>query len=67
MNKNQVVRYMNQVIDEYVDPLTGDVGTTQLAEDAIDHFDVNDYDAEDVFDWAVDVAQRYEAHQAKER
>lgn len=61
MDKARITRYMRQQVARFVDPLTGEVGITELAEDAINEFDVNDYDAEDVFDWAVDVAQRYEA------
>lgn len=34
-----VESYMKRVINDYIDPLTGEVNLTKLAEDAISHFD----------------------------
>jgi uncharacterized protein (DUF169 family) len=64
--------YMQSVIADHVDPATGLVNATQLAEDCADHFgfyeadacqssDIIEYiPAEWVFDLAVDLAEAYE-------
>lgn len=62
--KWQVKKYMAQIADEYVDPQTGEVNSTKIAEDACKHFDAYEPDdsiPEDFFDWAVVVAENHEA------
>ena len=34
LSKHAIMRYMGEEIEDYVDPLTGEVNTTSLAEDA---------------------------------
>ena len=58
-----IMTYMNQNVNDHVDPLTGEVNHTLLAEDACQHF--NDYIGEDeipekYFEYAIEVADRYE-------
>ncbi len=66
-NKNKVKRYMIQVAKNHVDRKTGEVNTTQLAEDAASEFDESDTWLDDethwVWDLAVDVAEAYEKRQ----
>ena len=71
VNKQAVLRYMDSIMEEYRDPLTGEINTTALAEDAIDHFDRgehSDVDNEKFFVWAYrleeDRAARSSGHVA---
>ena len=52
------ITYMNNNVKDHVDPLTGEVDATGLAEDAAWHFGTEPDD--DVFEWAFEVAERYE-------
>ena len=54
---NKVKRFMLKVVEDHVDPMTGEVCCTTLAEDAIDVLGV---EGADVWDLAVDVAEKYE-------
>ena len=72
LNTFRARTYMKSVITEHVDPRTGLVNTTQLAEDCADHFgwyepdacqssDVIEYIPADwLFDLADDLAEQYE-------
>lgn len=63
-----VREYMQQVVTDHVDPLTGEVNRTQLAEDAAyeyaSHRWLDDPDHM-VFEIAADVAEEYENDQAR--
>jgi len=54
---NKIKRFMLKVVEDHVDPMTGEVCCTTLAEDAIDVLGV---DGAEVWDLAVDVAMEYE-------
>ena len=58
----EIIKYMNANIADHVDPLTGEVNATALAEDACWHFDDCDGDdvPEEYFEYAHEVATRYE-------
>ena len=58
-----IVKYMQAEIEDHIDNKTGEVDFTELARDACDHFD--DYDAnyeipEKYYEYAYEVATRYE-------
>ena len=57
-----ILKYMAANIEDHVDPLTGEVNYTSLAEDACDHF--NDYDGNDVprkyFEYSFSIGEQYE-------
>ena len=62
-----ICKYMNENIQDHVDPKTGEVNDTSLAEDACSHF--NDYESEDnipgrYFDLAFKVGTKYELKSA---
>jgi len=59
------VRWMRYYVEEYRDPVTGEVGSTRLAEDACEYFDgygpAPDYEIpERYFEWAFLVAEEAE-------
>jgi hypothetical protein len=61
-NKNKVKRYMQKEVKNLVDRRTGEVNTTQLAENAAHEFDHDEWLDEEthwVWDLAVDVAEWY--------
>ncbi len=54
----QIQQYIRQTAQEYIDPLTGELNTTWLLEDAVDRFDV-EVDSElyhQIDDWTVELA-----------
>jgi hypothetical protein len=58
-----VKRWMRSHVAEYVDPLTGEVNTTKLAEEAA--YEANqsewlDDSTHPIWDWAIEEAERYE-------
>jgi len=57
-----IVKYMQHNITDHIDPLTGEVNDTSLAEDACQHFDdyIGDEIPEKYFDYSLEVAERYE-------
>lgn len=62
MSEQTVKAYMRTEIAEHVDPLTDEVNTTALAEDAAQHLDAYgpapEYKIpEDYFDWALEVEE----------
>ena len=55
--------YMSSVIESHIDPKTGEVNLTLLAEDAIENFNyfgISEYESA-CYDLAVDVAENYKA------
>lgn len=62
----EIKRYMRQEIADHIDPLTGEVNMTSLAEDAQMHFDIplNSELEEDTFEWAFEISEVYEKKMA---
>lgn len=61
--RKAVLNYMRTVAAEHVEPHTGEVNSTLLAEDAAYHFEHPewlDVSEHEVWDLSVDVAQEYE-------
>jgi len=58
MNEGAIRAYMQDVLTEYIEPETGHISCTSLAEDACQHFDAyHDADVpECLFEWAFQVA-----------
>lgn len=58
----KIRQYMLSCVEEHVDPLTGEVNDTYLAEDACQHF--NDYEGDDIpekyFECAHEIASQHE-------
>ncbi len=53
---DQIKSWMNQHTDEYIDPMTGELCCTELAEACAEHFGDNDFDIPEIYyDVAVDV------------
>jgi len=62
-SRTQICIYMNENITDHVDPLTGEVNNTSLAEDACTHFNafINEDDIPNIyFDLAFRIADQYE-------
>lgn len=62
MGRIAVITYMNRNVADHVDPLTGEVNATALAEDACNHFNgfIGNEIPEEYFDAAFVVAERHE-------
>jgi len=62
-SRTQICVYMNENIGDHVDPRTGEVNATTLAEDACTHFDafVNEDEIPEIyFDLSERIASQYE-------
>lgn len=56
--KHLVKQYMQEEIEKFRDPQTGEVNTTFLAEDACSFFDAYEIPRE-YFDWALEVVEEH--------
>lgn len=68
MNERTTKNYMRRLLQngEHIDRHTGEVNCTTLAEDALLEFDhtwTDDFEAEDAFGFAFEVAEEWEAAQ----
>ena len=64
VNRADLEAYLEEVVADHVDPLTGEVNTTALVEDAAHYYAREDWLDDDqhiVWDLAVDVAEAHEA------
>ena len=66
LDELQTKNYMRRLLQngEHIDARTGEVNCTQLAEDALLEFNdewSSDFDSEDAFEFAFQVAQEWEA------
>lgn len=62
-NKESVVAFMRQAIEEFVDPKTKEVNATDLAEEAAYMFDCLtelENETSPLWDWAAEIAVEYE-------
>ena len=50
-----IYNYMDSQVNEFIDPMTGELDCTSLVEDAADHFGLGEDIPEIYFDIAVDV------------
>ena len=69
LDELQTKNYMRRLLQngEHIDARTGEVNCTQLAEDALLEFNdewSSDFDSEDAFEFAFQVAQEWEAQVA---
>ena len=69
LDERQTKNYMRRLLQngEHIDARTGEVNCTQLAEDALLEFNdewSSDFDSEDAFEFAFQVAQEWEAQVA---
>lgn len=67
LNERTTKNYMRRLLQngEHIDARTGEVNCTQLAEDALLEFNdewSSDFDSEDAFEFAFQVAEEWEAH-----
>ena len=69
LDERQTKNYMRRLLQngEHIDARTGEVNCTQLAEDALLEFNdewSSDFDSEDAFEFAFQIAQEWEAQVA---